>query len=327
MNQDVARDILKEDEEHIAKDKHWADHLPDRAHESSNESRIGDVWYNPEYIELLVDQQVHPSFESAMSEFFKSLGAVGKEMVGAFIPRSASKSVAKPEVKPPPPVEVKGRVVKEGTGDFSAYATDLRMTTTQPFWTNLIKFTEEFLACANEHVKYADEWCSKCETAYKAAEKMQPPAALKHIQDTMKRIGTECANKPHSNKLGIMNYLFTVDGHSRETLCLYHNPPHQRVLCAYPTQAQYDKLVALIDKLNDFSCFDFRLWTLDDTDELKWWDHHFPGQSEHWGPMLSLLPYAGETPGFDSTDLNDMVYHCIKVLKRLLVAVSDVKSQ
>lgn len=324
MSQDVARGILDEDEEHIAKDKHWADHLPDRAGGHSMESRAGDNWYNPEYIDLLVEQQVHPSFES----FRETLHNAGRFLLGKGPVKSTS--AAKPadvydyshyDVLSKKPEAA--RDVRTGTADFSSYAARLAMKTNpNPFWPGLIKSVEQYVTEIKKVEKDVTAYCAKAKAIYKKCETMQPPAARTYADTEMRKLGLDGPGKP---AFSLCDFEVTVGPHGGVS---HRKLPGvaQRVMCEYPTKAQYDKLCDLLSKLwLDSGEFDY--WTLDDTDEIKWWDHHFPGQSESWGPMINLFPFAGEVRGVDTGALYWSHDTVCDTLARLLTAVSQPKAK
>ena len=326
MSQDVARGILDEDEEHIAKDKHWADHLPDRAGGHSMESRVGDVWYNPEYIDLLVEQQVHPSFES-MSDKFKSLGAflLGKKhyptQSGAAKPAEVTHS--NPHYKTLSVSPEDARVVKTGTGDFSSYASALRMKTTPtPFWNGLLKMLDQYVDDSIKIEKSVVEYCNKCKAIYKKCETMQPKEARAYAETEMRKIGLKVPAKPN---LPFADFEVEVGPHGATRSTQIPGKP-QRIICEMPTQTQLDKLKELTRKLFLGYNMGDGYWTLDDTDEIKWWDHHFPGQSEDWGPMIDLFPFAGEVKGYDDEALSKSNSDVSRALMSLIVATSDLKS-
>jgi hypothetical protein len=323
MSQDVARDILEQDEEHIAKDKHWADKLPDRAGGHSMESR--DVWYNPEFIELIVDQQVHPSFES-LTDKFKSMfnAALGRKPTG---PSGSSKTEDKPNYdmlfshSPE-----SSRKPKEGTADFSALATKLRMKPVSgPFWNGLIKNLDDYIRTTFKMQKDVVEYCKKCEKVYKKCETLQPMEARAYAEAQMRNINNSSPKKP---ELPLADFELTTGPHGGMSHVMQMGSP-QHVVCEYPTQAQLDKLISLTGKLfmGVDEGMDDGYWTLDDTDEIKWWDHHFPGQSSAWGPMLNLFPFAGEVRGYDSTAMERSAHAVTVAMIHLIEATSVLKSE
>lgn len=318
MSQDVARDILDQDEEHIAKDKHWADKLPDRASGHSMESR--DVWYNPEFIELIVDQQVHPSFESLSDKF--------KGMLNSALGR-------KPTPEKPVVEKVNydmlfshapesNRKPKEGTADFSAFASQLRMKQVQgPFWNGLIKALDDYIKLTQKIEKDVFEYCKKCEKIYKKCETLQPQEARAYAEAEMRNIGLDCPTKPN---LPMADFEVTVGGYGATHSTHLAGAP-QKVVCEYPTQAQLNKMLDLTKKLFNGVDDGDGYWTLDDTDEIKWWDHHFPGQSSAWGPMINLFPFAGDVRGYDSTAMNKSTHTVTTGMIRLLEAISVPKAE
>jgi hypothetical protein len=321
MSQDVARDILEQDEEHIAKDKHWADKLPDRAGGHSMESR--DVWYNPEFIELIVDQQVHPSFES-LSDKFRAMLDSALNRKGASQPaKPAEESVNYKVVSSSAPES--SRKPKEGTADFSAYAARLRLTKPiqGPFWNGLIRNLEEYIQKTFKIENDVFAYCKKCEKVYKKCETLKPQEARAYAEAEMRHIGFKGPEKP---ELPMANFEVTVGSHGANHTTHQMGQP-QKVLCEYPTQAQLDKLISLSNKLFNGSDAADGYWTLDDTDEIKWWDHHFPGQSSAWGPMIDLFPFAGEVRGYDSEAMQKSSHTVLVGMIHLIEAISVPKSQ
>lgn len=323
MNQDVARGILDEDEEHIAKDKHWADHLPDRAGGHSMESRVGDVWYNPEYIPLLVDQQVHPSFES----FSQTL----KDSIKFLFSTRQKKAAPSPSSKWEPPaywdaVSSKPehlRTVKTGTGDFSVFVNALLLkgNDRERFWPQLIRKVEDYTKTLRKVQTDVVSYTNKCKAIYKKCETMQPKEARAYAEAEMRKIGLKAPTKPDLPMADFEVFTGPRGGTDWHRISV----PPQQVVANYPTQEQFDKLKDLTSKLwMDGGEGDY--WTLDDTDELKWWDHHFPGQSEDWGPMLNLFPYAGEIHGYDWAAVDWSHTTVTETLMRLLMAVSEPKA-
>lgn len=324
MSQDVARDILEQDEEHIAKDKHWADKLPDRAGGHSMESR--DVWYNPEFIELIVDQQVHPSFESLSDKFRAmldtALGRKGKS------PASSDNKPAYDKVN----YDVimsnapeSSRKPKEGTADFSAFTAKLRIAKPiqGPFWNGLIRNLEDYIQKTFKIEKDVIAYCKKCEKIYKKCETLKPQEARAYAEAEMRNIGFHGPEKP---ELPLANFEVSVGTHGANNTTHLMGQP-QKVVCEYPTQAQLDKLISLTNKLFMGVDMGDGYWTLDDTDEIKWWDHHFPGQSSAWGPMIDLFPFAGEVRGYDSDAMSRSQHMVTSAMIHLITEVSVPKSQ
>lgn len=318
MSQDVARGILDEDEEHIAKDRHWADKLPDRAGGHSMESR--DVWYNPEFIPLIVEQQVHPSFES-LSDKFKSFYS---SIVGG---KSAQSKAAAPTAKKIdydllyPGKEP--REVKSGTGNFSALAAMLRMKQAPtPFWPNLIKQVDQYVKSSAKYIAAVNKYTTDAERVYKRCETMKPAEAKVYADAEMRKTGTRAPEKP---EFPLADFTYN-DGKYGET----HGHPvmvqlRGPVVGDYPTQQQLMQLMALGRELFERDDPYEHYWTLDDTDEAKWWDHHFPGESEQWGPMLDNFPVAGSVRGFDASALSRSYDVVIGGIVSIIEAVSDPK--
>jgi hypothetical protein len=321
MSQDVARDILDQDEEHIAKDKHWADKLPDRAGGHSMESL--DVWYNPEYIELIVDQQVHPSFESLSDKF--------RSMLDTALGRSSAQKAARDPATESPNWKLlsdspeSGRKPKEGTADFSAYAAKLKISKPiqGPFWNGLIKALDEYIQKSFKIEKDVVDYCNKCKKIYLKCETLKPQEARAYAEAQMRNIGL---NAPTHPGLPLADYEVSVGVRGATTSVHLQGAP-QKVVCEYPTQAQLDKLMALSKKLFMGINSGDGYWTLDDTDEIKWWDHHFPGQSSAWGPMIDLFPFAGEVRGYDSTAAQRSEHTVTTGMITLLEAISVPKAQ
>lgn len=332
MSQEVARGILEEDEEHIKKDSHWADKLPDRANSSSNEARyFGDAWYNPEYIPLLVEQQVHPSFESfsqALKDTFRFM--LGKQASGPTkTTQSAAEYNATKWVAPAhwDAVSTKPdqlRTVKSGTGDVSGFINSLHVKGSigQPFWPSLIRKVDEYTTTLRKTQKSIVDYCNKCKAIYKKCESMQPQAALEYATAEMKKLGL---NGPVKPAFPMADFNITVGPRGGTEWHRISGTPNTFVV-PYPTQEQFDKIKAQATKLWIDNGED-EWWTLDDADELKWWDHHFPDQSQYWGPLLDLFPYAGEIRGVDTEALSWSHDTVTQTLMRLLMAISDPKAQ
>lgn len=327
MSQDVARGILDEDDEHIAKDKHWADKLPDRANSSSNESRFyGDAWYNPEFVPMLVEQQVHPSFES----FAETLKNSFRFLLGKS--RTEAKAAAKPTTQWVAPAHWAAvsnkpdelRVVKSGTVDISGLvnALYLKGNDRQLFWPQLIRKAEEYFSSIRKIEKDVTGYCTKCKAIYKKCETMQPADARAYAEAEMRKIGIKAPTKPG---LPMSDFEVVVGPRGGTEWRKVLGSPSQTIVPA-PTQEQFDKLKAITTKIwTDLGEGEY--WTLDDTDEIKWWDHHFPNQSGDWGPMIDLFPYAGEIRGYDTEAISWSVDNVSSNLMRLLMAVSDPKVQ
>lgn len=292
MSQDVARDILNEDEEHIAKDKHWADKLPDRAGSHSMECR--NTWWDPEMIPLLVEQQVHPSFESLSDKFRAMLDtALGKKR-----PNTTVASVQPPRIDYDLLYAKSDRVVKTGTDNFSALAAQLRMKQTPtPFWPNLIRQLDEYAKMYEKYLTAVVKYTKDCERIYKRCESMKPEQAAGYAWSEMKKLGPRAPAKPNF-PLGDFEYTDNKYGETHGHAVAIQL--RGMVVCEYPTQAQLNQLQAIGARLLEADDPYDDYWTLDDTDELKWWDHHFPGQENYWGPMLNHFPIAGSVPGFDA---------------------------
>lgn len=318
MSQDVARDILNDDEEHIAKDKHWADKLPDRAGGHSMESR--DRWWDPETIELITDQTVHPSFESLSDKFRAMLDtALGKK--------------PKPGVAPTQPSQIdydllypgkEPRVVKTGTSDFTALAANLRMKQTPtPFWPSLIRQLDEYCKMYDKYLTAVVKYTKDCERIYKRCETMKPEDAAGYAWAEMKKIGPRAPEKPN---FPMADFSYNDDRYGST-----HGHPMMiqlrgRVMGEYPTQAQLAQLIQIGAKL--FAGLDpyEDYWTLDDTDEIKWWDHHFPGQGNYWGPMLNHFPIAGAVPGYDASALAKSQTTVVEGIIAIITSVSEPKA-
>lgn len=79
------------------------------------------------------------------------------------------------------------------------------------------------------------------------------------------------------------------------------------------TKGQIKKLLNLMPYLFHMDGFgDYELehlyWTLDDTDEVKWWSYHFPDDDHIWSQMLNFFPFAGDFYEYDyETPLNSLV--------------------
>lgn len=292
MSQDVARGILDEDEEHIAKDKHWADKLPDRASGASMESR-GENWWDREYIDLIVEQQVHPSFES-LSDKFK---AMFDKMRGKKTAPAGSSPVQETVNYDIFDASKHKLVAKTGTADFTAVVSLLRMKSApQPFWNSVIKQVDDYTRQFTKYIKDVFDYCAKCEKIYKKCETMQPAAALAYATAEMKKLGLSAPAKP---QFTLADFEYTV-GQYGDTHGVLSPITPVRIMVEYPTDAQVRKLQELGSKLLEFDLFDFYGWCLDDTDEAKWWNHHFPMDDNDWGPMLNLFPCAGNINGYDS---------------------------
>ena len=71
------------------------------------------------------------------------------------------------------------------------------------------------------------------------------------------------------------------------------------------------KVVELLNRLAKLrdDCFDADedSWTLDDTDEWKWWDHHSP-HNDDYHKFLNILPAAGEFPAMDLDGIDRALY-------------------
>ena len=316
MSQDVARGILDEDEEHIAKDKHWADKLPDRAGGHSMESR--DVWYNPEYIPLLVEQQVHPSFESISDKFKAMLNAA----LGRKQPTPTTPAVKKIDYDLLYPGK-EPRTVKTGTSDFTALAASLRMKQTPtPFWPALIRQLDEYVKSSAKYIAAVNKYTKDCERIYKRCESLKPAEAKAYADAEMRKIGARAPEKP---VFPLADFTYN-DGKYGET----HGHPvmiqlRGHVMGEYPTQQQLTQLMTLARELFERDDPYENYWTLDDTDEVKWWDHHFPGESEQWGPMLNHFPFAGSVKGFDASALSRSYDVVIGGVISIVEAVSDPK--
>jgi len=326
MSQDVARGILDEDDEHIAKDKHWADKLPDRAGESHESRTLGDVWYNPEFVPLLVEQQVHPSFES----FSETLKNSFRFLLGSA--RKEAQAKANPQAKWVAPAHwdaVSGmpehqRVVKTGTGDISSYisALYLKGNDRQRFWAQLIRKVEEYTRDIRKIEKDVEGYCKKCKAIYKKCETMKPAEARAYAEAEMRKIGLTAPTKPG---LPMADFEIIVGPREGTEWRRIITPP-QQVVVPYPTQEEFNKLKVLTATLwTDVGEAEY--WTLDDTDEIKWWDHHFPNDSHDWGPMINLFPFAGEIKGYDTEAVSWSLNQVTDNLMRLLMAVSDLKTQ
>jgi len=296
MSQDVARDILNDDEEHIAKDKHWADKLPDRAGHSM-ESR--DHWHNPEFIDLIVDQQVHPSFESLTDKFKAFYSSVVG--VKATQPKPTAPVVKKIDYDLLYPGK-EPRTTKTGSSDFSSLAAALRMKQTPtPFWPNVIKQVDEYVKSSAKYIAAVNKYTTDCERIYKRCESMKPAEAKAYADTEMRKVGARAPDKP---MFPLADFTYN-DGKYGET----HGHPvmvqlRGPVVGDYPTQQQLMQLMTLGRELFERDDPYEHYWTLDDTDEIKWWDHHFPGESEQWGPMLNHFPFAGSVKGFDASALS-----------------------
>lgn len=318
MSQDVARGILDEDEEHIAKDKHWADKLPDRAGHHSMESR--DVWYNPEFIALIVDQQVHPSFESLTDKF----KAFYSSVVGG---KSA-------QPKPTAPAAKKidydllylgkePRVVKTGTSDFTALAAALRLKSTQStFWPGLIHQVDLYVKSSAKYIAAVNKYTTDCERIYKRCETMKPAEAKAYADAEMRKVGARAPEKPN---FPLADFTYNDNRHGETHGHPFGPALTSRVVCEYPTQSQITQLMALGRELFERDDPYEHYWTLDDTDEVKWWDHHFPGESEQWGPMLNHFPFAGSVKGFDASALSRSYDVVIAGIISIVEAVSVPK--
>jgi len=79
------------------------------------------------------------------------------------------------------------------------------------------------------------------------------------------------------------------------------------------SKGQVKKLLTLMPHLFQMDGFgnyelEHLYWTLDDTDEHKWWAHHYPDDDHIWSKMLNLFPYAGEFDEYDyETPLNTII--------------------
>lgn len=79
------------------------------------------------------------------------------------------------------------------------------------------------------------------------------------------------------------------------------------------TKGQVKKLLNLMPylfQLDGFGNYELEhlYWTLDDTDEVKWWSHHYPDDDHIWSKMLDLFPFAGDFYEYEyETALNGII--------------------
>jgi hypothetical protein len=278
-----------------------------------------DRWWDPEFIPMIVDQQVHPSFESLTDKFKEMLNAaLGKKV----LQNAGSKVPGAPVINYDLLYNKSPRVVKTGTGDFTALAAQLRMKQAPtPFWANLIRQTADYIKLYEKYLTSVVKYTKECERIYKRCELMKPEEAAGFAWKEMKRLGDRAPDKPNF-PMADFEYHDNKHGETFGTASMIQLRGH--VVSEYPTQSQIEQLMALGAKLLEADDPYEDYWTLDDTDEVKWWDHHFPGQSNYWGPMLNHFPIAGAVPGFDAGVLErsarTVIHGIIAIVESVTVA-------
>lgn len=324
MSQDVARGILDEDDEQIAKDKHWADKLPDRAHSSSNESLAGDAWWNLEYRDLIVNQDIHRERLSLEGRVAEYVDAIKGKVYGFFRASSVLQGVpAKEEMSGTEIIDIiyaTDRKVGSGMVELTSIAARLRMKSAPaPYWNGFIRQLTDYKTSLEAYLIKVEKYCKAAKAIYDRCERMQPAAAMAYATAEMKRIGLDAPGKP---PFPMADFTIAVGprGGTTTTPVLTTSFP---VVVEHPTQAQLNQIIKLSEAIYNLLDDHDDQWTLDDTDEVKWWDHHFPNDDAHWGPMLSLFPCAGDIRGYDQETVRRSSELVVRTVAKIITMISS----
>ena len=195
------------------------------------------------------------------------------------------------------------------------------------FGTNWLSGVEntvhEINAFAEKFIKARGAYDMALKKIYEQCEKLQPAEALKYAREKVK------IEKDKLDKITPPSFTASVLTAVKQSPHGYKfeakNPGASPSTIQALTVGEVKKCLSLISQAFEVDVWSYDedqdYWTLDDTDEAKWWNHHFPDDDHIWGPMLGLFPVAGDHLEFEyEDDLNDALKKIREGLKRLITA-------
>lgn len=185
----------------------------------------------------------------------------------------------------------------------------LRNFNTTSWLSDLEKGVLQITNYANTFFAARMKYCDAMRKVYQKCEAMQPEAALNYALTTVPPI------KRKLDAVAPPKFLLAIDSVKQEHgfKFVQSTPGQSPFYMDALTKGQVKKLLTLMPHLFEMDGFgdyehDHLYWTLDDTDEVKWWSHHFPNQGHIWGKVLDLFPFAGDFYEYDYEEaLNKMV--------------------
>ena len=142
-------------------------------------------------------------------------------------------------------------------------------------------------------VHYADEM----HKIYKKCETFEPKEALAYALDATAKA------KRKLDAIAPPKFILAIDSVKLEHGYKFttNNPGQSPHYMDALTKGQVKKVLSFLPHLfrvdsHTFTDveYDDMWWTLDDTDETKWWMHKYPNDDHIWGKMLDLFPCAGD---------------------------------
>lgn len=166
----------------------------------------------------------------------------------------------------------------------------------------ITNYTDKFFAA---RLRY----CDQMRKVYEKCETMKPQEALDYATKAVEPL------KQKLDAIAPPSFILAIDAQKQTHGWKFKEgtPGQSPFYMDALTKGQIKKVLSLMPHLLEMDGFgnyelEHLYWTLDDTDEVKWWSHHFPGQGDVWGKMLALFPFAGDFYEYEyDTALNGLV--------------------
>jgi len=316
IDQDAAREWHKADKEMEKKNKDFYKNLPDHAEDSKKKPKKKRTSQRRkrekgEAHEKASDASME-GVVSSILDLFKSSKTIDD------IPDNVSDAMI--EKLSNDPNALAGMELRDGPIDVRGANTHFYLK----HWSN------NWLSDVETHAKQIEAFYKKfiparvaygnaLEKIYKQCEKMSPKEALEYAKPRvdMEKIKLGRIELPDFRNLAVdVRY----SGHGAKlSLGSPGKGPETMGALSEGAIRKIVSILSILVRSHDYEEDDYG-WNLDDTDEAKFWMHHFPDDDRTWGQMLGLFPCAGDWYEFSYDDVLNMVVNKMYLgLKGLVV--------
>jgi len=288
IDQKVAKEWHEADEKKKKEDPQWFYHLPDKFEKKKKE---------------------HTESMESLSSFFGKFFGSGASIKGT--PQQVELNYVKKLFKDAHLLDE--IVLKEGKIDTPNinHHLLLRHFNERTWLSDLENGVSQITNYAQQFFKARASYAGEMHTIYKKCETLEPKAALDYA------VKATATAKRKLDAISPPKFILAIDttklehGYRFVVGDLGQSPHYMNAL----TKGQVKKVLSLLPHLFrvDSDTFtddedDDLLWTLDDTDETKWWSNKYPDDDHVWGEMLNLFPCAGDFYEYEYEDeLNGIV--------------------
>jgi hypothetical protein len=302
IDMDAAKEWHAEDKKKEKEDPAWFNKLPEKAESETakkkkkkkRKKRTAALSTESRKIyDLLGWGQATPSMEggliSKLVGIFKSVEDQDKD------PEELGKLSRDPKL-------FTGDDLKAGKINIGKAASHLCMPNFSGSWLNDLEAgVKEVNDYFQKFTKARGAYSVALERIYNKCKTMEPKAALEYAKGAVEAEKTKLDKvaPPVFKHTNLTSNLAGEHGYKFEKKGEGVGPSEIDAL----TEPELRKAIALLDQLFEIDVWSFDAdedyWTLDDTDDYRWWDHNHPDDEAVWGKLLNLFPAAGEYFEYD----------------------------